>query len=88
MNTIAFISAGVILVLVILAKLPGLEHTVRPMIDLVFTGIKAILENGVSWSIWAFKVLLGAHLEVFKHLLLSAESIDPSHSIRAKEEAG
>lgn len=88
MNTIAFIAAGIILGLVILAKIPGLEHTVRPAIDLVFTAIKAVLENAVSWTIWLTKLLLAAHSEVIRHLLFSAESLDPSHEIRKQSDEG
>lgn len=86
MNTIAFIAASILLSLVVLAKIPGLEHTVRPVIDLVFTGIKAVLENLISWSIWLFKLLMASHIEVFKHLVLSAEALDPSHEIRKQAE--
>lgn len=86
MNTIAFVIAGVIIALVILAKIPGLEHTVRPMIDLVFTAIKAILENLVSWGIWMFKLLWDAHMELLKHLMLSPESIDPSVAIKKQSD--
>jgi hypothetical protein len=82
MNTLAFIAAALVLGLVVLAKIPGLEHTVRPAIDLVFTGLKAVLENSVSWSIWLFKMLLASHIEVIRHLVMSAESLDPSHEIR------
>jgi hypothetical protein len=82
MNTIAFLGAGVILALVLLAKIPGLEHTVRPFIDLIFSGLKVVLENGVSWSIWVFKLLWASHVEVIKHLLFSAETLDPSVEIR------
>ncbi len=86
MNTIAFIAAGTLLALVVLAKIPGLEHTVRPIIDLVFTALKAVLENLVSWAIWLFKLLLDAHVEVVRHLLLSAEAIDPSVALRAQSD--
>lgn len=84
MNTIAFIVAGGLLAIVILAKIPGLEHMVRPIIDLVFTFIKAFLENAVSWSIWLFKLLWEAHMELIKHLIYSAEDIDPSVAIKKK----
>jgi hypothetical protein len=88
MNTILFISGGVVVLLVILAKIPGLEHTVRPIIDLVFSAIKFCAENIVSWSIWLFKVLTGAHSEVLRHLLFSAESLDPSLEMRESSEKG
>jgi multisubunit Na+/H+ antiporter MnhE subunit len=86
MNTLVFVSAAVILALVVLAKLPGLEHLVRPIIDLVFTAIKAILENLISWSIWLFKMIWDSHLEIVKHLILSEKDIDPTFEIREKAE--
>ena len=86
MNTIAFITAGVLLALVILAKIPGLEHTVRPLIDLVFTAIKAILENSIFWSIWLFKLLWDAHFELLTHLTLSAAAIDPTVEFKEKSD--
>ncbi len=82
MNTIAFILASVILGLVVLAKIPGLEHFVRPTIDLLFTALKAILENGVAWSIWAFKTLLSAHVDLVRHLIYSAETLDPTVDVK------
>lgn len=78
MNTILFVAAAVVLGLIVLAKIPGLEHTVRPIIDLVFTALKAILENLISWLIWLFKVLWEAHIDLFKNLILPAEALDPS----------
>lgn len=86
MNTIAFIGAGLVLVLVILAKLPGLEHTVRPMIDMVFKGLQAVIENGFSWGIWLFKVLWSAHIELAQHLMFSAEAMDPTVAIREQSD--
>lgn len=87
MNTIAFVAAGVVLALIVLAKIPGLEHTVRPFIDLFFSGLKVMLENAFSWSIWLFKLLWDAHLEVFKHLMFKAEDIDPTVAIKAKSDS-
>lgn len=86
MNTILFILAGAVLVMVVLAKIPGLEHLVRPIVDLLFTGLKVVIENVVSWFIWLFKVLWSSHLEVAQHLVFSAEAIDPSIEMRKRAE--
>lgn len=86
MNTLLFIAAGALLVLVVLAKIPGLEHLVKPVIDLVFSLIKVICENFWSWVIWLFKLLWSSHAELLQHLVLSAESIDPSVAIKEKAE--
>ncbi|MDO8417785.1 MAG: hypothetical protein Q7S87_16415 [Agitococcus sp.] len=82
MNTLFFIGAGIVLALIILSKIPGLEHTVKPLIDLLFTGIKFAIENAFSWTIWLFKLLWAAHLDVITHLVLSDEAIDPSMAFK------
>lgn len=86
MNTILFVAAGILLTLVVLAKIPGLEHTVRPLIDLVFSLIKVLAENIWSWSIWLFKVLWSSHMELFQHLIFKAETLDPSVAMREKSD--
>jgi len=85
MNTITFIAAGILLVLVVLAKIPGLEHLVKPLIDLVFTFIKVVAENFTSWSIWLFKLLWQSHFELAQHLIFKAETLDPSVVMRENE---
>lgn len=82
MNTLGFLLACAVLVLIAISKLPGLEHLVRPTIDLLFKGLQAVIESSVSWSIWAAKAMLGAHIEVAKHLVLSEEALDPSAAVR------
>lgn len=86
MNTILFVAAGILLTLVVLAKIPGLEHTVRPLIDLVFSLIKVLAENIWSWSIWLFKVLWSSHMELAQHLIFKAETLDPSVAMREKSD--
>lgn len=85
MNTIAFIAAGVVLVLVVMAKLPGLEHFVRPLIDWLFKFMTWCIENGFAWFIFLGKALWFAHFEVVRNLLLSAESIDPTIAMREQQ---
>lgn len=85
MNTIGFVAACIVLGLVALAKVPGLEHFVRPTIDLLFKGLQAAIESSISWTIWATKALLGAHIEVGKHLVLSEEALDPAATVRNDE---
>lgn len=85
MSTILFVLACIALGLVVLAKIPGLEHVVKPVIDLLFTAIKVICANGSYWVVWLVKLLISSHLDLLRHLLLSAESIDPTLSVRDKE---
>jgi hypothetical protein len=86
MNTLAFFAAASVLVLIVLAKIPGLEHLVRPVIDLIFTGVKVVAENLASWVIWLLKALWGAHAELVQHLIFSAETLDPSIEMKKRVE--
>lgn len=85
MNTIAFYISGFVLLLILLAKIPGLEHTVRPLIDLFFTLLKTFVENMWAWTIWLLKLLWGAHMELLNNLINSAEEVDPTLEMKNKE---
>lgn len=82
MNTILFFLGGATLALVVLAKIPGLEHLVKPIIDLAFTGLKVFLESAIAWAVWLFKLVWEAHWGLIQHLLLPAETLDPSAVMR------
>lgn len=85
MNEIFFWAGISIVVIMVMSKIPGLEHFVKPIIDLLFTFIKFVAENGTNWAIWLFKNLFGSHLELAKHLTMSPEALDPSQAVRSKE---
>lgn len=85
MNTVAFVIAGILIGLVVLSKIPGLEHLVKPIIALVFGLLKVVSENVYSWAIWLFKALYASHADLFKNLIHNAEDIDPSQAMRKKE---
>ncbi len=85
MSTILFFIACGVLVLIVMSKLPGLEHFVKPIVGLLFTILQGVLENLWAWAIFLFKTLLYSHLDFFRHLILHEDSIDPS--MRMKREA-
>jgi hypothetical protein len=85
MNTIVFVAAGAILLLVVLAKIPGLEHLVKPLIDLLFSLLKVIAENMTNWFVVLFKLLWQSHMELMAHLVFKAESLDATVAMREKE---
>ncbi|MNC78316.1 hypothetical protein D3C75_1304940 [compost metagenome] len=85
MNTILFCIAAGILVVVVMSKIPGLEHFVKPIIDLLFTAIKAVCGNGAYWVVWLAKLLLASHTELLRNMVMSAEALDPSVAVRDKE---
>ncbi len=82
MNELSFWGGLGLVALMICAKIPGLEHFVKPVIDLFFTFFKFVAENSVSWVIWLFKSLWNSHLEVISHLIFSQDKLDPTASIR------
>ena len=86
MNTIILVLSAIVLGLVVMAKIPGLEHMVRPVIDLLFTMLKLFFANAYSWSIWLFKTLWRSHIEILKHLVLKDESIDPLAIVRKNQQ--
>lgn len=86
MNTIGFIVASVVLVLVLMAKIPGLEHMVRPVIDMLFSGLKVVLESGFGWLVYLTKALWFSHWELLQHLVLPPESLDPTYALREQSD--
>jgi hypothetical protein len=85
MSTILFILACVVLVVIVMSRIPGLEHFVKPIVGLLFTVLQAVLENAWAWGMYLFKTLWYSHLDLFKHMLLSEDTIDPS--VRMKKES-
>lgn len=82
MSTIIFFTALFALGVVVLSRVPGLEHFVKPVIGLLFSALEATLTNLWAWGIFVVKTLIFSHLDLIKHLLLSAEQIDPSHGLK------
>ena len=85
MSTIFFIIACGVLGIVIMSRIPGLEHFAKPIVGLLFTFLQAALENLWAWGIYLFKTLLYSHIELLKHLTLDEDSLDPS--VKMKKEA-
>lgn len=85
MSTIFFIAICVVGALVLMSKLPGVEHFVKPIVGLLFKIIEAALENLWAWAIYVFKTLLYSHIELFRHLVMSEDALDPS--VKMKKDA-
>ena len=83
MSTIFFILAIVVLVIVIMSHLPGLEHFVKPIINVLFTLLQAIVVNGFDWAFFVVKAVWFSHLDLLKNLMYSAEALDPTLEIKA-----
>jgi hypothetical protein len=82
MSTIFFIAAIVVLIVVIMAHLPGLEHFVKPIINILFTLLQAIAVNGFEWAFFVVKAVWFSHLDFLKNLMYSADELDPTLQIK------
>ena len=78
MSTILFITACAVLLIVVMSRIPGVEHLVKPIVGLLFTVLQAALENFWAWGIYLLKTLLSSHTQLLRHLMLSEDAIDPS----------
>lgn len=87
MSTILLYLGILILLLAIASKIPGVEHLVKPIIELFFWIFKIFLENGGAWLVYLVKTLSNAHITVIKNLLFSADQLDPTYELRAKAQA-
>lgn len=85
MSLFVFIGISIVIGVILISRIPGLEHFVKPLVDILFTFVRFLLENSVAWAIYIFKTLWYSHLELLQHLLMSAESIDPSVSMRKQQ---
>jgi hypothetical protein len=86
MSTLIFIVSCFLLGLIVLSRIPGLEHLIKPVVGVLFKGLEAALSLLWAWVIYLFKTVLRSHVEIFKHLLLPAKSIDPSLKMREEAE--
>jgi len=90
MNTLVFYGslfvAGIILMSFIASRVPGLDHIWKPIVSMLFTVIEAAFTNLWAWSIFVIKTLFFSHVDLFKHLVLSADQIDPSHGLKEEYE--
>lgn len=85
MNTLVFYILVSMVVLGIASVIPGVQHLVRPIVDLFFKLIQAIASTSVYWAIYVAKNLVDAHVEFVRHLMLDAKDLDPTLAMRENE---
>lgn len=81
-HPILLIGIALAVALIVLSKIPGIEHIVKPLVGATFKAAEAVVALLWSWAIYALKALLDAHLTLLKHLILPAETIDPTDRLR------
>lgn len=82
MSTIVLYFAGFCILLVLISFIPGLQHFAKPLVDIIFTTVKGLMEHGYAWFIWGIKRLWQAHLELLRNITSSKEEIDPTEKIK------
>lgn len=83
---ILFVLGGLgALALFLLAKVPGIEHLVKPVIQIVVDLLKLVTTNAATWSIYFARGIWNAHADLFRHLTHSAGSIDPTMQYEQQE---
>ncbi len=87
MSTILFWLAAVILGVVILSMIPGLELLMKPILKLFFDALVVIIQGSGSWLLWIAKKIVRAHSGLLRHLLVSAEQIDPAYALEQKNKS-
>jgi cell division protein FtsB len=85
MNTIIFYSSIGVLALVVMAKIPGIEHFVKPIIQILFDALKFIAAHIGSWVLWVTKSVLRAHTWFLKNLIYPPEALDQTIAVKEKE---
>ena len=84
--SILFVLGGIgALALFLLAKVPGVEHLVKPVIQIMVDLIKLVLGNAATWSIYFARGILNAHTDLLKHLTRPAAAIDPTMQYEQQE---
>lgn len=82
MSSIIMYFAVFCVLLVIISFIPGLNHFAKPLVDLMFTLFKSLLEHSYAWFIWGIKRLWQAHFELFRNFISTKEEIDPTEKVK------
>lgn len=82
MSTIYIGIAGLIVLIIILDKIPGLKHLIHPIIAGITWVIGTFFGSTVMWLIWATKVIIRSHITYLVHLTKKRGQIDPTDGIK------
>lgn len=82
MSTLIFIGGGCFLVLILLARIRGLDQFIRPLFQSMYGVAGICFAHVFSWAIYFCKTVAYSHVEFARHLILPASRIDPSVPMR------
>lgn len=84
MSTLWLWSAGAILTLALLGMIPGIREIIKPLIGMVSTGIAELFKHTGGYLLWAVKSIIGAHIDLVRHLAKTKEHFYPQEKIEEK----
>ena len=82
MSTVFLLAAAFIILLIILSKIPGVEHLVKPLVGGV-TWVFSTFMGGVGgWLLWGVKTAWRGHAALLTHLFTRRAALDPAERVR------
>jgi hypothetical protein len=88
MSTILIWAAAGILLLVLLDKLPGIKHLIKPIIDLLTFLFTTFFGNLGAWLMWLVKTMARSHHVLSVHLIRSRDELDHTEMIERANKRG
>lgn len=83
MSPFIFVGAVFIVLLIVLSRIPGVEHLVKPLVSGV-TWVFSTFMGGVGrWRLWGIKAVWRSHASLLMHLFTRRVDLDPAERIRA-----
>jgi hypothetical protein len=83
MSTFILLTAAFIILLIILSRIPGVEHLVKPLVGGV-TWVFSTFMGGVGgWLLWGIKTTIRSHASLLTHLFTPRMGLDPAERIKA-----
>lgn len=81
MSTIVMYFAGFIILLMVLDRIAGLKHLIKPVIDFISFIVTTICTNIGAWLMWMLKTLGRSHYVLAVHLVRTRDDLDPTEQI-------
>lgn len=82
MSTFILLAAAFIILLIILSRIPGVEHLVKPLVNGVTWVFSTFMGGFGSWLLWGIKTAVRSHTSFFMHMFSRRVSVDPAEKIR------
>jgi hypothetical protein len=88
MSTIFMWGAAFILGLILLDKIPGVKHLIKPVIDLLSFVFTTFFGNVGAWLLWLVKTIGRSHYVLAVHLGKHRDDLDPTEAIKKANKRG